>query len=297
MNGIFFKKRTIRNEDLIRFPESGSDRIIEEIESFWDLEGRFKEAGVPYKRGIMMYGPPGSGKSCTLRIMVENLTKRGGIVFDFPSPSLMVDGYELLRQIHPSMPIIVLMEDMDAILQRSSESEVLNLLDGMHGIEKTVFVATTNHPERLGSRVMNRPSRFDKRFFIGMPSEGMRRTYIKSKLDEDEETVERWVEDTDGFSIAHIKELYVATHILGDDYGSAIETLREMQGVINSVDFDPYHKSRTKIYESCGTGKVYRAYLESRRERELSGEQVSGRAPEVISENSVPDQIANLISE
>lgn len=248
MNGIFFLKNPIKTEELVAFPDSASDKVINEIQRFWKLENKFREAQIPFKRGILMYGPPGSGKTCALRTVVEDLTKnQNGIVVDFCSPSLLKEGYELVRKIHPDIPIIVMIEDLDAVLYRHNESEVLNLLDGMYGIDKTVFVATTNYPEKLGSRIMNRPSRFDKRIFIGMPTEAARQVYLNAKLKNLEES-HKWAKDTDGFSIAHLKELFVAVKILGEGYIDALRTLQTMKDGPTSQSFDPYN---TKTEYSC----------------------------------------------
>lgn len=242
--GLFFKQRHTRTESLLRFPDAASDMVIEEIESFWDNEKKFADADVPFKRGIMLYGPPGSGKTSTVRLVINNLVEnRGGLVIEFTSPHLLKEGYEVLRTIHQDMPLVVLMEDMDAILRRHDESDVLNLLDGAYDINKVVFLATTNYPEKLGSRIMNRPSRFDKRVFIGMPSMEAREMYLRTKLTEASE-IKRWVEDTEGFSIAHLKELYVANKILGDSYDRALRTLKSMKQQPDSTEFDDYGASK-----------------------------------------------------
>lgn len=273
MNGPFFKaKGRKQDEALMRFPDADSDKVIQEIDKFWTLEERFKQDKLPFKRGMMLFGPPGSGKTCTLRIVVENLvTKNKGIVVDFPGVGTFLECYKMLRAIHPEMPLIVLMEDIDAILRRSCESEVLNLLDGMHDITKTIFVATTNYPEQLGSRIMNRPSRFDRKFLIGMPSAEAREMFIRSKLknldETTEEEIKRWVKDTEGMSIAHIKELYIATKILGDTYEEAIGTLDAMRVTPASGSFDDYRvvekaeePKRVRFLSQkdlFGTGQVY----------------------------------------
>lgn len=249
MQGVFFSRKPLKSNRLIRFPDSASDSVIEQIEKFWELEESFREDNIPYKRGILVYGPPGSGKTCTLRIVVENIINRGGIVIDFNYTSDFKEGYEVLRAVHPQMPLIVLMEDFDSILNKNSESEVLNLLDGMYGVDKIVFVATTNYPEKLGSRIMNRPSRFDKKIFIGMPSNEARELFIRSKLvNENDEIIKQWVEDTDGMSIAHIHELYVATKKFGESYDTAVEVLKNMSSTPSSSSFDPYISESVQVF-------------------------------------------------
>jgi len=245
MQGPYFRRKVAKTENLIRFPDSESDKVIDEINKFWTLEEHFAEHSVPYKRGMMLEGPPGSGKTCTIRIVVDDVVNKwDGIVVDFPdSSNLFVEGYSILRHIQPDVPLVVLMEDIDATL-RYGESSILNLLDGMHDIHRVVFLATTNYPEKLGSRILNRPSRFDKRFHIGMPSAEARELYIRSKLNALDETTDeeiaRWVEDTEGLSIAHIKELFVNTKILGNPYEEAVEVLKAMKVTKASTTFDDY---------------------------------------------------------
>ncbi len=109
---------------------------------------------------------------------------------------------------------------------------------------------------------MNRPSRFDKRIFIGMPTEAARQVYLNAKLKNLEES-KKWAKDTNGFSIAHLKELFVAVKILGESYTDALHTLRAMKDGPTSQSFDPYsvkadecdRPQMTKCcYESKGTG-------------------------------------------
>lgn len=269
MSGIFFQKKSMKVENLLRFPDSQCDMVINEINKFWGLENKFNDSGLPFKRGILMYGPPGSGKTTCIRIVVDDLIREHqGIVIEFGGVSLFKSGYEIIREIHKDMPMIVLMEDVDSIMNRYDSSEILNLLDGMYGINKVVFMATTNYPERLKSNIMNRPTRFDKKVFVGMPSEEARRIFISNKLvGEDKGVIEQWVNDTDGLSIAHIKELYIANRILQEPYGIAIENIRRIGEFISSNEFDKYTKNQklcteskkpVNILEHCGSGNVYK---------------------------------------
>lgn len=242
--GLYFEKIPVKTEGLLRFPDTNSDKVVDEIQRFWTLEEKFKEYSLAYKRGILLWGPPGSGKSCTLQLIMADVIKRGGIVVKFDDPYLFIDGMRVLRRIQPDTPVVVMLEDIDSIIKMYNESEVLNILDGVNETHRMVFLATTNYPEELGHRIVNRPSRFDKRFKIGFPSAASRKMYFehliggKKKVKELGIDLKRWVEDTDKFSIAHLKELFIAVHILGDNYEEAVKTLQSMREDIDTRESD-----------------------------------------------------------
>jgi hypothetical protein len=229
--GLFFLRVQAKTEHLIDFPDSTSRIVLEEIKTFWDKEQDFKKFNLGFRRGILLWGPPGGGKSCLLQLIARDVIARRGIVIKFAHPDLFEQGYRTLRVIQPDIPIVVLMEDIDATLQYHNESDVINILDGINKIDKTVFLATTNHPERLGARIVNRPSRFDKRFKIDFPNSASREIYLKSLLENDDSKIDigQWVKDTEEFTLAHLKELFVAVRILGNDYQEALLTLRTMK--------------------------------------------------------------------
>ncbi len=238
--GLNFQKINIRTEGLLRFPQTNSERVLKEIETFWEKEQIFKEYNLTHKRGIILYGPPGSGKTCLVNLIMKDVIDRKGIVIKFLGPNLFLNGMRVLREVEPKTPVVVLMEDIDSIIERESESEVLNILDGVESISKIAFLATTNYPEMLGPRIINRPSRFDKRFKIPHPNEESREIYLLhlcgQKPEELKINIKRWVKDTDGFSIAHLKELFVAVIILGDDYEEALDNLKLMCEDISSKE-------------------------------------------------------------
>jgi len=241
--GLYFEKIPVKTEGLLRFPDTNSDKVVGEIQKFWDRENVFREYEIAYKRGIILYGPPGSGKSCTVQLIMQDVVQRDGVVLEFDEPNLFVSGMRVLRQIQPDTPVVVIMEDIDSILEMYNESLILNILDGVNQMDKVVFLATTNYPDKLGHRIMNRPSRFDKRFRIGFPSDESRRMYFEhligveniSKLKID---LDKWVADTNEFSIAHLKELFVAVIILGDEYKDALKTLKKMKEDIKDKDYE-----------------------------------------------------------
>lgn len=260
--GTYFQKIPVSIDGLVRFPQANTDKVVREIQKFWEREAMFRQYRQTYKRGIMMWGPPGGGKSCCIKfVMKDVIEERGGIVIKFTNPHLFVDGMRLFREIEPNKPAVVLLEDIDSTIERWSETEVLNILDGVDKIDRVVFLATTNYPELLGARIINRPSRFDKRFKIGLPNDQSREIFLKHILCDEEcaakeklttpdkreqfikkrcselgINLDKWVKDSDGFSIAHLKELFVAVVILGDEYKDAIKTLKSMKDQIRHGD-------------------------------------------------------------
>lgn len=231
--GIFFTQIPIKTDGLIHFPETNSELVTEEIKKFWDRREIFAKHGLTHKRGIVLYGPPGSGKSSTIQLVMRDVISRGGVVFKFDMPSTYSEGVRIFRQIQPDTPVVCLMEDIDSLIRTHDESQILNILDGVDQIDRVVYLATTNHPGMLGERILNRPSRFDKRFEMGHPKEESRRIYFEHLCDE--ETIKKcdidfdqWVEDTDGMSIAHLKELFISVVILGNKYKEALSVIREM---------------------------------------------------------------------
>jgi SpoVK/Ycf46/Vps4 family AAA+-type ATPase len=133
------------------------------------------------------------------------------------------------RQVEPNRPALVILEDIDAYVRQHGESEVLSILDGEQSIDNVVYIATTNYPENLDPRVINRPSRFDLIMFIDMPNADARRLYLKSRDTKlNDEQIEKWVKDTDGFSIAHLKELIVGVCLFGKPVEEEVKRLRTM---------------------------------------------------------------------
>jgi ATP-dependent 26S proteasome regulatory subunit len=239
--GLFFNRIGMGTEGLVRFKDSASEEVINEINLFWDREDLFRRFGLMFKRGILLYGPPGSGKTCTIKQVIEGLIQRQGVVFKFGSPDLFSKGLQVFREIEPDTPCIILQEDLDSILETYNESKVINILDGVDLIDKVVFLATTNYPERLGARIVNRPSRFDKRIRIKHPNDEARMTYFNHLFDSkkdlrDKFDLNEWVRNTENMSIAHLKELFVGVVILGQTFSDVVTRLKSMKETLADKD-------------------------------------------------------------
>jgi hypothetical protein len=247
--GLAFIPAPVKDEVLIRFPDSPSLEVVEEIQSFWGKGESFRVHGLPFKRGILLWGPPGSGKSATLRVLARDVIDRGGVVFVFNTAFL--PAYRVFRDVQPETPLVVLMEDLDSLLNPNTESRILNILDGAEQIDRVVFLASTNYPERLGSRITDRPSRFDRRVKISHPGPGSREVYLRSLMREgDDLDLFQWVHDTDRFSLAHLKELFVGVQILGGNYPKVLKELKTMR-----EDKAASYKDEEDFMEAAASGR------------------------------------------
>lgn len=180
--GIYFKNFKPDLDELLALSDSASEAVYKHVEKFWDSEESYKRFGVVWKRGIMLWGPPGSGKTTCVHMVAKNVIDSGGIAVFVKNPDVAHLGLSMFRRIEPERQVVVIMEDIDAIVTRHGESELLSLLDGELQIRKVLYIATTNYPEKLDPRLMNRPSRFDIIQKIAMPSEEARRQYLDYKL-------------------------------------------------------------------------------------------------------------------
>lgn len=236
--GYFLQKqKMVLSDNIINLPMPEMTEILLDIDSFWKMEDKFKKYKMVHKRGILMYGPPGCGKSYLIQNIITRLIKNGGIVFSLNGETAVSNFTEFaqtFRKIEPSRQLVVLIEDIDNIVNAGQGllSSLLNVLDGVNQIENVVYLATTNYPEKLQDRISNRPSRFDRVYEIPHPSPEVREYYIKNKLHESDLKkidMKEWVKNTDGLSLSHIKELIVSTMILGKDFNEVMEHFGHMK--------------------------------------------------------------------
>jgi mitochondrial chaperone BCS1 len=177
----FGHPRRKRPLDSVILDEGIKERIVEDVKDFLDSGRWYYDRGIPYRRGYLLHGPPGSGKSSFIQalageldydIAILNLSERG----------LTDDRLNHLLTIIPNRTL-VLLEDVDAAFSnRRAQTEedgyrganvtfsgLLNALDGVASAEERVLFLTTNHVERLDEALV-RPGRIDMTVRLGEAS-------------------------------------------------------------------------------------------------------------------------------
>jgi Cdc6-like AAA superfamily ATPase len=167
--GHYLKQLPLMSDEIVRLPDGANARVLESIQNFWLSRSRYDQFGLIFKRGLLLWGPPGSGKTVTIHLLAKDLISKEGVVLFCGNPNEAMVLLSSIRKIERERRLIVVMEDLDELIQRFGEREILSLLDGENQTDNVVFLATTNYPERLGERILNRPSRFDERILIDVP--------------------------------------------------------------------------------------------------------------------------------
>lgn len=225
----------VRNDTdkLIQFPDSASEDLIKEIAAFQGMKAKFVEHGFLHKRGVLMWGPPGSGKTTTLQLLIKLIVgQHGGVAVQIENPQVAVLCLQMLRAVEAERQIVCVIEDLDALVDRYGETEYLALLDGESQVDNVVYVATTNYPERLDGRFVDRPSRFDTVRYIGMPSASAREVYFTAKIaDVTSGELADYVAVTEGYSVAHLREFIILTRCFGHSVEAACARLNKSRKV------------------------------------------------------------------
>jgi len=234
----FLKKRDIITEDIFQLPDKNFENIIGDVQRFWSNKKIYKKYNFVYKRGILLYGTHGCGKSSLIQLLCKDLINiHQGIVINISDRDDVFwfdDVISMIRDIEREKPVIVIIEDIDNfIADREVLTTLLNILDGNMRMNNVVTIATTNFIEDVENRIKARPSRFDRRYNIGLPDDVVRKYFIEQKIKENDlvksnVSIDKIITDTKGFTIDHLKELILSICVLGYDYDIAFKDVKDM---------------------------------------------------------------------
>lgn len=235
----------VKTDELYFLPNNHTKDVCKEIGDFWNKADRFKLNKVTHKRGILFMGPPGTGKTSLINLLTHALVQNGGLVFYVTNQQELYWYieyiHEHLRVIEPDRQVITVIEDIDKYIDGSStESALLNFLDGADSFDHHVVVGTTNKLEGLNDLIM-RPSRFDWVITVEGPDEKCRKAFLVHKGLTDKEADE-WAKDTDGYSMAELKELFISVKLLDIDYQLSKTKLKDQGNLDVKKTFTKGHK-------------------------------------------------------
>lgn len=221
-----------KTDKLLALPDSLCEYIVDSIEKFWKNKYKYDNMGLVHKRGILMEGAPGTGKTAICLLVGQEIGRRGGCAV-FTSPKTNIAALprvlKMIREAHPEMPLINIMEDIDKH-QRQIDT-ILPMLDGENQVSNIIHLATTNFRDKLDDRLVNRPSRFDEVIKVKPPLQKAREAYLREVFkggDVPEKLIQAVVKHAKGLNFAHLKELAVATYVLDHDVEKAVTRLKAL---------------------------------------------------------------------
>lgn len=214
---------------------------LDEMQHFFTKADAFRKFGFAHKRGYLLHGPPGCGKSSALRLLQLRFVERfGGVVLIWrPSIGTPQVWVELIRENEGNRPVMVVCEDIDSDLRRF-ETHILEFLDGQKALNNFVLVATTNHLEVIPDRIRNRPSRIDRVIEVPLPPEPVRAAYLV-RLGLEPTKASELAQLTPNFSMAQLKEVVVGTECLEQP----LEDVMRRLGRVPSADLVVAPKRRS----------------------------------------------------
>lgn len=221
---LYLNKFKLNTDEILDLPQSGMQEAMKEMEFFLSRKEAYKKFGVLHKRGFMLYGPPGNGKSALIARLTRNLGKAHGLVTLLATEvSHAIWAVNEIRAVEPERPIMVIFEEIDNAYY-VSDDDLLTFLDGEQSSNHMLFLATTNYYDQVPDR-LKRAGRFDCHVKVENPSEAVRFSYFTSKLGEfvSPADINNLVVKTDGFSLSSIKEVCVLHVCLGVPLEDALE--------------------------------------------------------------------------
>jgi AAA+ superfamily predicted ATPase len=218
------------------------DELQTDFEQFFGARELYERYGIPWKRGAIFTGPPGNGKTHAVKALINQLAK----------PCIYVRGFkaeygteqenisEVFERARATTPCIVVFEDLDSMINNENRAFFLNELDGFEVNTGVVVIATTNHPEKLDAAILERPSRFDRKYQFNLPDEEERRVFIaawSNRLQTDMRItvngIGAIVNETNGFSFAYLKELLLSSMVqwVSNERQTTMDAVVEKQAV------------------------------------------------------------------
>ena len=210
----FHRRPTMTADQLILAPHTLAE-VQRQVVDVARHKERLLAAGQHLKRGLLLYGPPGVGKTHTVRYLTSSLSGTTVLQLTGHALHLIAEACSVARALQPAMLIV---EDVDLIAEDRGMHpghhpllfQLLNEMDGLAEDADVVFVLTTNRADLLEPALAARPGRVDQAVALELPDHVARRALFelyRGTLDVDTSRLDDVLARTDGVTASFLKEL------------------------------------------------------------------------------------------
>jgi hypothetical protein len=210
----FHRRPEMRADQLILAPETLAE-IQRQVVDVARHKARLLAAGQHLKRGLLLYGPPGVGKTHTVRYLMSSVRDTTVIQLTGNALHLIAEACSVARSLQPAMLIV---EDVDLIAedrgmhpgQHPLLFQLLNEMDGLAEDADVVFVLTTNRADLLEPALAARPGRVDQAVALELPDAAARRALFdlyRGSLEVDKSGLDDVLARSEGVTASFLKEL------------------------------------------------------------------------------------------
>jgi ATP-dependent 26S proteasome regulatory subunit len=202
-----------------------------------------RRSGRSLKRGLLLHGKPGTGKTYTAKWLAGSLDQVTTILISGDQLQSVKECCQLARMLAPSL---VIMEDVDLIASERDEKrhpayqvtlhQLLNEMDGLAGNTEVLFLLTTNRPEAIEPAIAARPGRIDQAIEFPLPDVDCRRRLLGlfgEGLTLDLQDAEHLIARMEGASPAFIQELVRKAALIAAEQAPGASSIR-----VTDADFD-----------------------------------------------------------
>ena len=211
----YLKLKDVTWGDII-LPVDTQALIRSRVNEMFEMKEWLDANDIPLKGGVILAGPPGTGKTVICKILAQELPQT--IIYAMPDHlGRTADIKRVCEMAKDLAPCVLIIEDIDYIAEERDHSrnaggviELMNYLDGVQEFNNVITLATTNAQDKIEEALKNRPGRFDRVVQIPKPNDECRKrmfqNFTKRYILEGEISWNDLVKKTKELSGAHIKD-------------------------------------------------------------------------------------------
>jgi hypothetical protein len=244
----FHERPTLPREGLV-LPGEVLEAVEAQVIGVARHRTRLVASGQHLKRGVLLHGPPGTGKTHTLRYLMSRLTDATVVMLSGNALQFIAPAVSIARALQPALVIV---EDVDLIAESRGMHpgqhpllfQLLNEIDGLAEDADVTFLLTTNRADLLEPALAQRPGRVDQAVELPLPdTEGRRRllALYRGNLDLELVNTEPIVAETEGVTASFFKELMRRAALVsaeradGDGRGALVVGDAELRAALDQL--------------------------------------------------------------